>query len=86
MALAKTLYIGRFLHSKSLDELETLNAVFVDENGKIVAVEKDASDDGYKATLQKLGWESEVAVHAKENQFFFPGFIGTTINSDLDCT
>jgi guanine deaminase len=82
---SRTLYLGRFVHSKSLDELETLHALFVDQAGKIVGVEKEASEDGYKAALEKLGWNLEdvVIVQSTDDQFFFPGFIGTSFRELL---
>ena len=75
------LFLGLFVHSKVLKELEYLHntAVCVDKEGKIVAVEKDCDEQKAKATvLPRLGWaEAEVeVVEAREGQFFFPGFIG----------
>ena len=39
-------YLGTFIHSKSLTEIDVLHdaAIFVDEQGKIVAIEKDIKD------------------------------------------
>jgi hypothetical protein len=77
----KTLFLGSFIHSKSLDELEYLHdaAVFVDEKGTIVAIEQACDQKKAEETVfPKLGWESgDVSVRAaKEGEFFFPGFIG----------
>jgi guanine deaminase len=77
----KSLYLGSFIHSKSLDELEYLHdtAVCVDENGVIVAIEKDYDLKKAEETLfPKLHWAiGDVTVKtAKPGQFFFPGFIG----------
>lgn len=77
-------FVGSFIHCKSLEELDILHdaAVFVDEKGQIKAVVKDIKepqdDAALKATFTELGWnESEVSVmRAKKGQFFFPGFIG----------
>lgn len=79
MAIAtiqRTIYVGTFIHSASLTELEVLEdaAVSVDDGtGKILAVEKAVTEG-----MVKL-WEGEVGtkiVRAGEGQFFFPGFIG----------
>jgi guanine deaminase len=77
----KSLFLGSFIHSKSLDELEYLHdsAVCVDENGVIVALEKGYDLKEAEETLfPKLGWSTgDVTVKtAKPGQFFFPGFIG----------
>lgn len=73
---------GTFIHCKSKQELEIFHdsAIGVDSHGKIVAVEKGASDaKAAKDTiLKQLGWtEDQVDVHTTgPTQFFFPGFIG----------
>jgi guanine deaminase len=79
----KAVYLGTFIHSLSLDKLEFLHdaAVFVDELGSIVTVEKDIKDEGAARELfSKLGWAEEgtaISFRAcKGEQFFFPGFIG----------
>ncbi len=77
----KSLFLGSFIHSKSLDELEYLHnsAVCVDGNGVIVAIEKDYDLKKAEETLfPKLGWSvGDVTVRTtKSGQFFFPGFIG----------
>jgi guanine deaminase len=79
--VGKTLYQGRFIHSKSLDELEYLDntALLVNEKGVIVAISKDCDQKKAEADIfPKLGWTpGEVSVRiAKPGQFFFPGFIG----------
>lgn len=81
MASRNQLFLGSFVHSKSLDELECLHdtAVCVDKTGTIIAVEKGCGEaTAREGLLQRLGWdEGEVEiVRAKEGQFFFPGFIG----------
>jgi len=75
------LFLGTFIHSKSLEALEYLHdtAVFVDAAGTIVAVEQ-ACDRNKAETevMPRLGWAVDsVKVHeCEKNQFFFPGFIG----------
>ncbi|KAK3898577.1 hypothetical protein C8A05DRAFT_18876, partial [Staphylotrichum tortipilum] len=83
----RKLFLGSFIHSKALDELEYLHgaAVAVDENGVIVAVEGECDEARARETvLPRLGWEAgddvEV-VTAGEGQFFFPGFIDTHIHA-----
>jgi guanine deaminase len=77
----KSLFLGSFIHSKSLDKLEYLHnsAVCVDENGVIVAIEEDYDLEKAEETLfPKLAWSTgDVTVKtAKPGQFFFPGFVG----------
>ncbi|KAH8680968.1 guanine deaminase [Xylariales sp. PMI_506] len=80
------LFLGSFIHSKKLDELEYLHdvAVFVDGHGKIVAVERDCDREKAEGVVYaKLGWDiAGVEVHTcKDGQFFFPGFIDTHIHA-----
>jgi guanine deaminase len=80
-------YLGTFIHSKSLTEIDVLHdaAIFVDEQGEIVAIEKDIKDvDGALSICPKLGWETEevTARACGREQFFFPGFIGLSLTSD----
>ncbi|KAL2267023.1 hypothetical protein VTJ83DRAFT_4300 [Remersonia thermophila] len=86
MAARKTLYLGTFVHSKSLAELEFLHdgAVFVNESGAIVAIEESCDEaKAKKEIFSRLGWaETDVdIVRAKNGQFFFPGFIDTHIHA-----
>ncbi|KFY81843.1 hypothetical protein V500_11031, partial [Pseudogymnoascus sp. VKM F-4518 (FW-2643)] len=85
----KTVYLGTFAHSKSLKELEIAHdaAIFVDENGKIAAVERGVADEAAaKSFFPKLNWsesqEKPIQIFkSKEEQFFFPGFIDTHIHA-----
>lgn len=76
------LFVGSFVHSKSLNQLEYLHdaAIAVDKSGKIVAIEPQCYDQKQVAELlyAKLGWDdANVQVRACEKgQFYFPGFIG----------
>ena len=77
----RSLFLGTFIHSKSLNDLEYLQktAVLVDEKGVIVAVEPNCDQTKAEELLYpKLGWSREHVVvrTAKAGQFFFPGFIG----------
>ncbi|KAK1755561.1 Metallo-dependent hydrolase [Echria macrotheca] len=82
MAARSKIFVGTFVHSKTLGELEYLHdtVVAVDGSGKIVAVESNSSAD---AVSQKLGWTTdEVDVTTtKTAQFFFPGFIDTHLHA-----
>lgn len=75
-AIQRTVYVGTFIHSASLTELEVLEnaAVSVDGGtGTILEIEKTVTGE-----MVKL-WEGDVRtkiVRAGEGQFFFPGFIG----------
>jgi hypothetical protein len=78
------LFLGSFVHSKALDELDYLHnaAVCVDESGTIVAVERECDEAKARETvLPRLGWDAAgvEVVRAREGQFFFPGFIGECI-------
>jgi guanine deaminase len=77
----KSLFLGSFIHSKGLDELEFLHetAICVDDRGVIVAIQKARDQKAAEETLfPQLGWTvGKVSVRiAKPGQFFFPGFIG----------
>lgn len=74
----RSIYTGRFIHCKDLENLETFDLVAVDENGKIVAVEKEGGAENVIPIIGKLNWnaESTTIYRAAENQFYFPGFIG----------
>lgn len=84
----KTLFLGSFVHCKSLGELEFLHdsAVCVDEKGIIVAFEKGCDQKKVEETVYpKLGWTAgEVTVRTSQpGQFFFPGFIGLLSHSSI---
>ncbi|KAL1837343.1 hypothetical protein VTJ49DRAFT_3971 [Mycothermus thermophilus] len=86
MAARKTLYLGTFVHSESLTELEFLydGAVFVNESGTIVAIQGPCEEAKVKEMMfPRLGWaEADVdIVRAKDGEFFFPGFIDTHIHA-----
>ncbi|KAK8042495.1 guanine deaminase [Apiospora phragmitis] len=81
------LFVGTFIHSKSLNQLDYLHdaAVAIDKSGKIVAIEPQCCDQGKAAEMlyPKLGWgAADVEVRAcEEGQFFFPGFVDTHIHA-----
>ena len=88
-------YLGTFVHCKSLTELEILHdaAVFVSVSGKIVAIEKAVEDvDTALNYATNLGWDTQdvIARACGREQFFFPGFIGmlraiiVTLHLELD--
>ncbi|KAJ8107578.1 hypothetical protein OPT61_g8769 [Boeremia exigua] len=74
--IQRTIYLGPFVHSKSLAELEICEngAIGVDENGIIAFIEKELDLE----TIQsKHSWQDAVPVRLSGNAFFFPGFIDT---------
>ncbi|EAT84500.2 hypothetical protein SNOG_08224 [Parastagonospora nodorum SN15] len=77
--IQKTIYLGTFVHSKSLTELDIYEhaAIGVDENGIISFIEKDiANVQDIKS--QKPEWKNAKTIIPKyKNSFFFPGFIDT---------
>lgn len=80
-ALKKKVFLGTFVHSKNRQELEYLHdaAIFVDDKGKIVKIDREQnSKEHIEKLLKDLKWDSnEVEIIAiKPGQFFFPGFIG----------
>ncbi|KAI2615659.1 guanine deaminase [Hypoxylon sp. NC1633] len=80
------LFLGLFIHSVGLGELQYLHdtAVCVDKSGTIVAVQQQCDLRKAEETLYPtLGWKaSDVAITvAKDGQFFFPGFIDTHIHA-----
>jgi len=82
-SVGRSLFLGTFVHSKNLEELEFLHdtAICVDEKGVIVAIEKQCDQARAEETIfPNLGWEAgEVTVRtAKPGQYFFPGFIGAS--------
>ncbi|KAK5108932.1 hypothetical protein LTR62_007647 [Meristemomyces frigidus] len=80
MSLEKTIYVGPFVHCKSLNELDicTTGQIGVDEHGKIAFVLRESA--GQPTSTQK-GWENAKVVRTKDNGFFFPGFIDTHIHA-----
>lgn len=81
MAGQNQVFLGTFIYSKRLDELQYLydTAVFVDKEGKIVRIEQGCDlEKAQDQLFTELGWSSkDVATHVcKDGQFYFPGFIG----------
>ena len=68
----KTVYVGPIIQSKSLTELDfnLHGSIGVDENGKILFVERE------QVARSDKEWLDAEFVHLGENEFFFPGFIG----------
>lgn len=83
----KSLFLGSFIYSKSLDELKYFHdtAIFVDDKGTIVAIEEKCDQGKAEEVIfAKLNWKKteDVPIHVtKPGQFFFPGFIGWFIPS-----
>lgn len=77
----RTLYVGPFVHSESLQDLEICQEgiIGVDEHGKIAFIERAEIDAA--AAAEKHGWSSYEIVRIRDNGFFFPGFIGMSLMS-----
>ncbi|KAJ4378152.1 hypothetical protein N0V83_000985 [Neocucurbitaria cava] len=75
----KTIYVGPFVHSRSLTEIEIeeKGAIGVDEKGIIRFVERSLSNGVEELKKQKEEWEDARVVNIEGNGFFFPGFIDT---------
>lgn len=75
-SLEKRIYIGPFVHSESLQQLEicTTGAIGVDEHGKIAFVERAAHNGQLLVTPP--GFKDAKTIRLRDNNFFFPGFIG----------
>jgi len=76
MALEKTIYLGPFVHSKTLNELDicTTGAIGVDESGKISFIDRDVPLTDYTAPPP---WSTAKIIRITDTGFFFPGFIDT---------
>jgi|SRR5690242_12447604 len=74
--IQRTIYLGTFVHSKSLTELDICEngAIGVDESGTIAFVEKELD---LEFVQRKHSWQDAVSVRLSGNSFFFPGFIDT---------
>jgi guanine deaminase len=76
VVLKRTIYVGTFIHSVSLAELQVLtrSAVAVDdESGKILLVEHPVQASMLEMWAEEAG---TTIVEAGPGQFFFPGLIG----------
>jgi guanine deaminase len=76
--ISKTIYLGAFVHSTSLTQLEICPkaAIGVDETGTIAFIEKDVSDlQALKS--QHPDFQSASTITLSGSGFFFPGFIDT---------
>jgi guanine deaminase len=87
--ISKTIYVGSFVHSKSLTELEIgeRGAIGVDEHGTIRFVERDVQGgiDQLLANVESQtnqdSWKDANIVDIKGTGFFFPGFIDTHVHA-----
>jgi guanine deaminase len=80
--ISKTIYLGPFVHSKSLTELEICEkgAIGVDESGIITFVEKNIQSPR-DLQNQTAEWQDAKIVKISSNGFFFPGFIDTHVHA-----
>lgn len=81
-SLPKTIYVGTFVHSLSLSNLEIgeKGAIGVDENGTIRFVERDTELGDVHQNHSE--WKDAKVVELKGDGFYFPGFIGEFCNSN----
>jgi guanine deaminase len=72
-----TLYVGAFVHSTSLKELELQErgVIGVDDKGVIAFVERNVEDVS-RIKEKYADFKAAEIVEVKDG-FFFPGFIGT---------
>ncbi|KAF2191241.1 guanine deaminase [Zopfia rhizophila CBS 207.26] len=75
--ISKTIYLGPFVHSFSLTNLEICGkgVIGVDEKGVIRFVERDSSLEDVHSKHDE--WKEAEIVKTQDNGFFFPGFIDT---------
>jgi guanine deaminase len=84
---SKAIYVGTFVHSKSLTELEIeeRGAIWVDEKGIICFIERNLSGGVSKFAAGLKGvqdeWTNAKVVEIKGPGFFFPGFIDTHVHA-----
>ena len=72
--MGKELFVGTFVHSLSLAQLEIgENSVIGVDNGKIVVVEKNVKD--LEAVKKTHNFEGAKTTILSGNQFLLPGFI-----------
>lgn len=78
-----TIYIGSFVHSRSLVELEHVERaiIHVEADGTISWIEKDVSSTDLQDVALKHGVDLERGnvdiVELDQDEFFSPGFIDT---------
>ena len=78
MSEMRKVFLGRFIHVPSPDELSiNQGAILVDQDGTIskIAWGEELSERKAKSALG-IGDENVVMVRCGEGGFFFPGFIG----------
>ncbi|KAI9820367.1 MAG: hypothetical protein M1827_005990 [Pycnora praestabilis] len=83
--LKLTVYVGTFVHCKSLQELDICEngAIGVDEEGKIAFVERDLAPQWHEEIVSKyhMHWKDAEIIRPPPGGFFFPGFIDTHIHA-----
>ncbi|MCJ1289535.1 hypothetical protein MMC34_001068 [Xylographa carneopallida] len=86
-SLKRTVYIGTFVHSLSLEAIEVVEhgIVGVDEKGIITFVEKDYTVAGLKEVVKSQHgwqeWETVMVGDGPSTTFLFPGFVDTHIHA-----
>jgi hypothetical protein len=82
----KTIFIGPFVHCKSLEELDICEhgAIGVNEKGVIAFIERDVEGGDADPVAKKHGWVNPKVIRIYDTGFFFPGFIGTFKSRKFD--
>ncbi|CCX08320.1 hypothetical protein FPQ18DRAFT_320122 [Pyronema domesticum] len=79
----RTIFTGTFVHTPTSNDLQILEnaAVFVDENGKIVHIDENATSNTARLRHDLADWSGAELIYSHENEFFFPGFVDTHIHA-----
>ena len=82
MSLDKTIYIGPFVHCETLTQLDVcpFGMIGVDEEGKIAFLSRDMKG---RQLPSHEGWEDAKVIRIQDHGFFFPGFIGTLVTTNM---
>lgn len=78
MGGSKKIFVGRIVHSRSLQNLEILPtaALYVNGDGTIAALQDNA-----KPYAAPEGYENAETIRLKSSQFLFPGMIDTHLHA-----
>ncbi|KAF2016159.1 guanine deaminase [Aaosphaeria arxii CBS 175.79] len=77
--IPKRIYIGTFVHSTSLTDLDICEsgAIGVNENGVIEFVDRETSSITDLKSKHSSYEDAQIVIPTNKNAFFFPGFIDT---------
>lgn len=77
------IYIGRIVHSNSLEHLEILPkaALGVRKDGRISFLKSNVSDEiALRREYAAEGFDAAKTIHLKQSEFLFPGMIDTHLH------